>query len=97
MCADSIGQSIGQADQLAAQPVERKPASRKGRPKGPKSRPKGKAKIRLKAFWGVYNDLLQRVAIFEYHERQRAHAQAKEWSEAGRMSYFVSLVKEPVE
>jgi hypothetical protein len=85
MCPDSIEQ-VGQA---TVEPVERKPASRK-------SRPKGKAKIRLKAFWGVYNDLLQQVAIFEYHERQEADAKAKELTEGGEMSYFVRSVKEPL-
>lgn len=56
-----------------------------------------RAKVRLKAFWGVYNDLLQRVALFEYSERQQAEAVAKEMSESHKSSYFVRPVKRPVE
>jgi hypothetical protein len=52
--------------------------------------------MRLKAFWGVYNDLLQRVVLFEYYERQQAEAKAKELTESTKMSYFVKPVKEAV-
>lgn len=67
---------------------------RKGPP--PKSETR-KPRLRLKVFWGVYNDSLQRVALFEYTQRREAEAAAREMSEAGKTSCFVRRVKEPVE
>jgi hypothetical protein len=83
--------SIVQADGTTVQPVQRKPRSRK-------SRSKHKAEARLKIFWGVYNDRLQPVAVFEYHEREKADVKARQLNNAGGdTSYFVKSVKKPAE
>jgi len=41
-----------------------------------KSRAKAAKDIRLKAFWGVFNQTLKRIALFEYSERKKADKMA---------------------
>jgi hypothetical protein len=62
-----------------------------------KSRAKAAKEVRLKAFWGVFNQSLRRVAVFEYSERQRAEEKAKELGESQKTPHFVQLVKELIE
>ncbi len=54
------------------------------------------AEIRLKAFWGVFNQSLKRVALFEYSERKKAEKKAADLS-SGKSPHFVQPVKEVVE
>lgn len=57
---------------------------------------KAAAEIRLKAFWGVFNQSLKRVALFEYSERKKAEKKAADLS-SGKSPHFVQPVKEVVE
>ena len=70
-------------------PVKKK-AKRKSRVKTPKE-------VRLKAFWGVFNQSLRRVAVFEHGERKQAEKKAKDLSESQKTPHFVQLVKEVIE
>jgi hypothetical protein len=70
--------------------VKKKKAKRKTRPKAAKE-------VRLKAFWGVFNQSLRRVALFEYSERKQAEKKAKDLSESQRTPHFTQLVKEVIE
>jgi hypothetical protein len=75
---------------------------RVARPQDAQSRPgkrrlKKKAKPRLKAFWGVYDDLLRQAALFDYTEKQKAEERARQMTGSGKGSYFAKLVKAPVE
>jgi len=56
-----------------------------------------KPPARRKAYWGVFNDLMQQVAAFEYQDRAEAEKTARQWTEKKRGSYFVRVVKQPVE
>jgi hypothetical protein len=62
-----------------------------------KSRAKAAKEVRLKAFWGVFNQSLRRVALFEYNERKQAEKKAKELSESNKTPHFVQLAKEVIE
>ncbi len=62
-----------------------------------KSRAKVVKEVRLKAFWGVFNQSLRRVALFEYAQRKDADAKAKEMSSSQKTPHFVQLVKEVIE
>ena len=62
-----------------------------------KSRAKVVKEVRLKAFWGVFNQSLRRVAVFEYGERKQADEKAKGLSESQKTPHFVQLVKEVIE
>ncbi len=53
--------------------------------------------IRLKAFWGVFNQSLKRVALFEFHERKLADKKAAELGKGGKSPHFVQPVKEAIE
>lgn len=70
--------------------VEKKPVKRKSRAKAAK-------KVRLKAFWGVFNQSLRRIAVFEYNQKADAAKKAGELSESQKTPHFVQLVKEVIE
>ena len=68
----------------------KKKAKRKSRAKTPKE-------VRLKAFWGVFNQSLRRISLFEYSQREQADKKAADLSESGKSPHFVQLVKEVIE
>jgi hypothetical protein len=81
------------AEQAAAGtkvPAKKPPAKRKSRAKVVKE-------VRLKAFWGVFNQSLRRISVFEYSQRQEADKKASELSESQKSPHFVQLVKEVIE
>ena len=51
----------------------------------------------MKAFWGVFNHSLRRVALFEYSQREAAEKKAKELTVPDKDLHFVQLVKEVIE
>jgi len=53
--------------------------------------------IRLKAFWGVFNQSLRRVALFEFNEKKMAEKKAQDLSKSGKSPHFVQPVKEVIE
>ncbi len=53
--------------------------------------------MRLKAFWGVFNQSLKRVALFEYHDKDAAQKKAEELSTSAKTPHFVRPVKEEIE
>lgn len=61
-----------------------------------KSRSAAAKEVRLKAFWGVFNQSLRRVALFEYSEKPAATAKAEELSVSTKTPHFVQPVKEPI-
>ena len=70
--------------------VKKAPAKRKSRAKVAKE-------VRLKAFWGVFNQSLKRVSLFEYSQRQEADKKAADLTESGKTPHFVQIVKEVIE
>lgn len=61
-----------------------------------KSRSKTAKEVRLKAFWGVFNQSMKRVALFEYAERKQADQKAAELSTSQKTPHFVQLEKVPI-
>jgi len=74
-----------------------KPVPEKKPPVKRKSRTKVVKEVRLKAFWGVFNQSLRRIAVFEYSQRQEAQKKAEDLSESQKSPHFVQLVKEVIE
>jgi hypothetical protein len=74
----------------ATEVVKKAPAKRKSRAKVVKE-------VRLKAFWGVFNQSLRRISRFEYSQRKEADEKAKEMTESSKSPHFVQLVKEVLE
>lgn len=62
-----------------------------------RTRKKALTEIRLKAFWGVFNQSLKRMALYEYSQRRQADKKAAELTEKGNSPHFVQLVKEVIE
>ena len=81
----------GEQEEGEAVVVEKKAPARR------KSRVKTVKEVRLKAFWGVFNQSLRRVARFEYSQRKDADTKAKDLSESSKSPHFVQLVKEVLE
>ena len=61
------------------------------------TRKKVVAEVRLKAFWGVFNQSLKRVALYEYNQKRQADKRAVELTEKSNAPHFVQLVKEVIE
>lgn len=62
-----------------------------------KSRAKAAAEVRLKAFWGVFNQSLKRVALYDYSQKKEAVKKAKELTDKGKSPHFVQPVKEVID
>lgn len=76
-----------------AKTAAKQPAAAKEPPK--KKRSKSSA-VRLKAFWGVFNQMMKRVQLFEYSERRQADKRAAELTGSAKSPHFVQLVKEVI-
>jgi hypothetical protein len=50
----------------------------------------------LKAYWGVFNSGLKRLAVFEYADKRAAEKKAKELANGPKGNHFIQLVKEPI-
>ena len=87
-----------------ADAAERSEAGKKEVAKAPKkaavkrkSRAKVAKEVRLKAFWGVFNQGLRQVALFEYAQRDEAQKKAEQLSVSQKTPHFVRIVKAVIE
>jgi hypothetical protein len=62
-----------------------------------KSRAKTAKEVRLKAFWGVFNQSMKRVALFDYSQRKQAEKKATELTTSQKTPHFIQPVKEVIE
>ncbi|MGE0759266.1 MAG: hypothetical protein AB7O38_19770 [Pirellulaceae bacterium] len=62
-----------------------------------KSRKKEPVEVRVKLFWGVFNQSLKRVALYEYSQRKQADKKAQELNQGGKTPHFVQKVKETIQ
>lgn len=85
-----------------AKPAKAKPAApakpemakaRVKRPSARRSR-KNNGTIRLERYWGVFNQNLKRVAVFDYADRKLADQKGAELSVSSKRPHFVQLIKE---
>ena len=74
-----------------------KKATKKAAKKGTTSRSRAAKEVRLKALWGVFNQSMRRVAVFEYNEKRKADKMATELTEKAKAPHFVQCVKEAIE
>jgi hypothetical protein len=71
--------------------------AKKTAPKKPRSRSKAASEVRMKLFWGVFNQSLKRVALYEFNQRKQAEKKADELSKSAKTPHFVQRVKEAVD
>ena len=85
------------AEKLPAK-KKKKAAAKKKTPVKRKSRAKAApAEVRLKAFWGVFNQSLKRIALYEYSQRRQADKKASDLTDKHGSPHFVQPVKEVIE
>jgi hypothetical protein len=102
MARKVVSRKAKRAEVDAAERSEKKvavKADKAGAKKEPvkrKSRAKTAKVIRLKAFWGVFNQTLKRIALFDYPDRKKAEKMAAELTAGGKSPHFVQLVKDVV-
>lgn len=77
--------------------AEVKPDSPLKKKKVAKTRRSSSKVVRLKAFWGVFNQSLRRVALFEFNERKKADEKAEDLTKNGKSPHFVMPVKEQIQ
>ena len=87
--------AAGKAAKKTKKTAEKKTAVKKKTKR--KSRAKVAVEVRLKAFWGVFNQSLKRVALYEYSQRRPAEKKAEELTAKHNSPHFVQLVKEVIE
>lgn len=74
--------------------AEKAEAGKKKTPTKRKSRvKKAPAEVRMKLFWGVFNQSLKRIALYEYSERKQADKKAAELTASSGNPHFVQRVK----
>jgi hypothetical protein len=86
-----------QRDAKGKKKVEKETPEVKKKPVKRRSRAKTAKEVRLKAFWGVFNQSMKRVALFEYSQRKQADKKAAELSNSAKTPHFVQPVKEIIE
>jgi hypothetical protein len=86
-----------ESDAAEAAVAKPKKAKAPAKPRVRKSRKAAAAEVRLKAFWGVFNQSLKRMALFEYSQRKQADKKAQELTEKHNSPHFVQPVKEVIE
>lgn len=81
-----------QRTKKAATEVDQNPVAVEAKPKRTR---KAAAEPRIKLYWGVFNQHLKRVAVFEYQDVKKAERHAKELSKDGN-DHFLQKIKEVV-
>lgn len=86
-----------EAAERIAEAAPEKTKKAKATPVKRKPRTKTVKEVRLKAFWGVFNQSLRRVAVFEFDQRAEADNKAEALGKSQKTPHFVQLVKEVIE
>ena len=90
----ALREEVEAAEKAGIVDDQKKPAKKAATPR--KSRKKEAAVIRIKLFWGVFNQSLKRVALFEFNQKKQAEKKAEELSGGGKSPHFVQKVKETI-
>jgi hypothetical protein len=83
----------------AAKPVKEKKEKAAKEPKVAAKktvRKKVAKETRLKAYWGVFNQSMKRLVLFEYADKKAAEKKASELTASSRATHFIQLVKEAI-
>ncbi len=82
---------------LAADPKKKaKAPAKKKAPAKRRSKSKDPDDIRMRIFWGVYNQTMKRIAKYDFHQKKAAQKRAEELTAEGK-PHFVQKDKEPIE
>ena len=84
------------AKEKPAKAKKEKAAKEPGKAAKKPSRKKAAKEARMKAYWGVFNQGMKRLALFEYSDRKAAEKKAAELMASSRANHFIQLVKEAI-
>lgn len=93
--AEKLGE--GAAPKAAKVKKAKAPKAPKDPNAKPKSRKKVPAEIRRKLYWGVFNQSMKRVALFDFTQKKQAEQKATDLSASGKSPHFVQKVKEEIQ
>ena len=85
------------AEAEAVEALEEAEGKKKKKAVKRKSRKKADAEVRLKLFWGVFNQSMKRVALYDFSQQKDAEKKAEDMSKNGKSPHFVQKVKEAIE
>ena len=85
------------AEAEAAEKDTKKKAAKKKAPVKRKTRKKADAVVRMKLLWGVFNQSMKRVALYDFSQKKEAEKRATDLSKSGKSPHFVQKVKEVIE
>jgi hypothetical protein len=97
MARKVVSRKEKRAEAEAAEKMDAEKGVKKKTPTKRKSRAKATKEVRLKAFWGVFNQGLKRIALYDYSQKKEAQAKAEELSASGKSPHFIQPVKEVIE
>ncbi len=99
MARKVVNRKERRAEVEAAEKAEKSSAAAAPKKKATRrtSRSKVVADVRMKLFWGVFNQSLRRVALYDFSQKKAAEKKAAELSKSGKSPHFVQKVKEVVE
>ncbi len=94
----------GKTKPAAKEKVAKEKVAKEKKAKAPKKvgdkKPVRKKKVakeaRMKAFWGVFNQGMKRLALFEYADKKAADKKVAELIASSKVHHFVQLIKEPI-
>ena len=79
-----------EAQEKTTKKKAKKKAKRKSRAK------KAPADLRMKMYWGVFNQSMRRVALYELNQKKKAQQKAEELSKGGKSPHFNQKGEEEV-
>ncbi len=91
----SIKDKRAEAEAAEAQGKTKKKAKKKAAKRKSRAK-KAPADQRMKMFYGVFNQSLRRVALYEFNQKKQAEQKAEDLSKGGKSPHFVQKVKEEV-
>ena len=97
--AEARGKTKAGSKEKAAKekaPKEKKAKEPKKAAEKKPSRKKVAKEARMKAYWGVFNSGMKRLALFEYADKKAAEKKVQELIGSSRAHHFVQLVKEAI-
>ena len=62
-----------------------------------RAKKKTAAEARMRLYWGVFNQSMKRVALYEFNQKRAADKKASELTESSKTPHFVQRVKEMIE
>ncbi len=101
MARKTLNRKELRAEAEAAEAAEKKGTKKKtAKKKAPvkrKTRKKADVVVRMKLFWGVFNQSMKRVALYDFSQKKEAEKKATDLSKSGKSPHFVQKVKETIE